>query len=62
MPAAKSRNTLPSTSVTVAPLADAAKIGSECAMPRGTAVSRRRMRARDAGPGIAVRMLIALMS
>src|SRR6478672_9959572 len=53
-PPVKSSNTLPSTSVTVAPSAVSTKIGARLKTPWGTAAFRRASKAWLLGPGIGV--------
>ncbi len=54
MPPAKSRNVLPSTSVSVAPEARSTKIGTTSVLAFATTASLRAIHAREIGPGISV--------
>ncbi len=58
MPPAKSRNVLPSTSVSVAPEARSTKIGTTRVLARATDASFRAIHSRETGPGISVRIWI----
>ena len=53
---------LPSTSVSVAPLAEAAMIGNVTASGLATTCARRSPISRERGPGISVRKSIALVA
>src|SRR5207249_8289541 len=60
MPPAKSRKTLPSTSVMVAPPADSMNTGTPMDTPRETAAWRRCSSSRERGPGTSVRRFTVL--